>query len=59
MTMINVNDTEPNILPILLNSCPFCSCSYHSVPTVPTREQNCDCNALWHLCNYHPSISSA
>jgi len=39
MTMINVNDTEPNLLPILLNSCPFSSCIYRSVPTVPPLEK--------------------
>ena len=34
MTTIKVNNTEPNLLPNLLNLCPFCSCTYHSVPTV-------------------------
>ena len=34
MTTINVNDTEPNLLPSLLNLCPFCSRSYRTVATV-------------------------
>jgi hypothetical protein len=59
MVMFNVNDSEPNLLPSLLNLCPFCSSSYNTLPTVPSREQNCDCGAMWPLCNYHPSISLA
>jgi hypothetical protein len=58
MAMINVNDSEPYLSPSLLNLFPFCSSSYHTVPTNANKTATaarCDTK----LCNYHPSISLA